>query len=229
VTGPRILLVEDEVTVGWPLKERLEAQFAARVRFERSVEGGRRWLDAALGGGGIDGAVMDVGLPDGSGLSLVERIRAVDTTLPVMVLTGSLGRPVVNRAHELGVDYVLKPAQDGNFRRFMASVASARAGREAGDPVAAVVEEYQRRCALTVQERRMLELTVKGLDRARLGTALGISENTVKTYARRLLQKTKATSLVSLAAEVLRRALALTDSAGVSREVTRLVRASKER
>ena len=75
-------------------------------------------------------AVLDVGLPDGSGLDLIRRVRAadgvasrLDPALPMIVLSGSAGELDRVRGFEKGADdYVTKPFAYGELRLRIAAV-----------------------------------------------------------------------------------------------------------
>src|SRR5688572_4206547 len=53
--------------------------------------------------------ILDLMLPDGLGLDLLDEIRAKQMQMPVLVLTGELDRSFVNRAQALRAEYVCKP------------------------------------------------------------------------------------------------------------------------
>ena len=57
----------------------------------------------------FDSMVVDVGLPDGTGLDLVSFAMQRWPAICVLVLTGSAEHSVIARCHELGVRYLLKP------------------------------------------------------------------------------------------------------------------------
>ena len=100
----RVLIVDDEPTAVDPLEFAL-----GRAGFEVEVVGSRAEAEAAIARRSPDLAVLDIGLPDGSGLDLLRSLRA-RTRLPVLMLTchaDELDRVV---GLELGADdYVTKP------------------------------------------------------------------------------------------------------------------------
>jgi DNA-binding response OmpR family regulator len=77
-----------------------------------------------------DLAVVDLKLPDGSGLDLIRRVRAadgvcsrLDPSMPLMILSGSGGELDRVRGFEKGVDdYVIKPFAYGELRLRIAAV-----------------------------------------------------------------------------------------------------------
>jgi len=107
MAGRRLLVVDDEpaVTVVIELAARLWNDTAATVR---SLAEAR----AALADSPApDLILLDVGLPDGSGLAFLAELRArpATATLPVIVLTGAGENAVLNEASTLGARVVSKP------------------------------------------------------------------------------------------------------------------------
>lgn len=101
----RLLVLEDERNVGLTLVDRLRKE-GFEVSWAKSVEEARIELDARR----FDLAILDVGLPDGSGLDVAERIRKIQPSTGVIFLT-AFGSPEDRiRGLELGAeDYITKP------------------------------------------------------------------------------------------------------------------------
>jgi DNA-binding response OmpR family regulator len=104
-----VLLVEDEAKLADVLAEQL-AQEDFDVRLGRSLRQSLRMLDDLV----PDVAVIDIGLPDGSGLDVLRRLRCgadrLDSGTPVIVLTARTEEADVLRAFERGADdYLRKP------------------------------------------------------------------------------------------------------------------------
>ncbi|MCK9897553.1 response regulator transcription factor [Frankia sp. AgB32] len=101
----RVLLVEDDHGVGGAIKDVLGAR-------GHPVEWVTRGADALLRHRGADLVLLDLGLPDLSGLEVLRRLRRLAST-PVLVLTaqGTHERDIV-RGLRLGADdYLLKPVR----------------------------------------------------------------------------------------------------------------------
>lgn len=140
----------------------------------------------------LAGAVIDIGLPDGSGLEVVRMLRHTSDEIPVVVLTGLLSPELVNEVTALGARYVCKPDFSLNLHAFfkMLSRRSAQTGL-----VDAAVLRATRERGLTKREADILGHALDGVPRAHLAEVLGLSENTVKKYVRSLLDKMSQTSL----------------------------------
>lgn len=103
--SPHILVVDDERMIRWSLREGLE-EAGAVVEEAASLTEARRRLEESW----PDLILLDLRLPDGLGLELLQEVVARDDQLPVMVITayGSLEGAV--DAMRLGAqDYIAKP------------------------------------------------------------------------------------------------------------------------
>jgi two-component system CitB family response regulator len=126
----RVLIIEDDFAVA-----RLHRRFLEQLDgFE--VVGAELTAQAAasrLAAGDVDLALLDMFLPDASGLQLLRRVRAASATpLDVIMVTAAPEPELVRQAIELGaIDYVLKPFQPDDFsarlRRYAARRAQASA------------------------------------------------------------------------------------------------------
>jgi two-component system OmpR family response regulator len=111
---PRILLVEDDASVA-----SLTARFLGNHGLECEVAAGVSEAEACLRRGGVDLMLLDLGLPDGDGLTM---LRAQASKTPVIIVTGrgeSVDRII---GLELGADdYVAKPFE---YRELLARIHS---------------------------------------------------------------------------------------------------------
>jgi DNA-binding response OmpR family regulator len=99
----RLLVVEDDETIGSTLSRALEAQGYDVVW----VRTGAAALDGLAG---ADLVLLDLGLPDLDGVEVCRRIRRVDALLPVVMLTARQSQVDVVMGLDAGaVDYVRKP------------------------------------------------------------------------------------------------------------------------
>jgi two-component system OmpR family response regulator len=103
-TAQRILVVDDDPEIG-----KLLSRYLGGQGFEVQVAHDGAQLRAALEGGGIDLMLLDLGLPDEDGLSLLRRFRH-DWAGPVIVISGRGDSVEKVIGLELGADdYVGKP------------------------------------------------------------------------------------------------------------------------
>jgi DNA-binding response OmpR family regulator len=101
-------VVDDEPHIGLVLRPYLE-QLGYRVSFARSLAEARAAVAAASPP--LDGMLLDLHLPDGSGLDFLRDLRAQDGTarLPILVLTAEGEERVLREARRLGAALVTKP------------------------------------------------------------------------------------------------------------------------
>jgi two-component system response regulator PhoP len=108
----RVLLVEDHRLI----RECLAVMLEDRMDLKATVQAGslaevrRVWRDLP---GKIDVAIVDLDLPNGEGISLIENLREAEPEIPVLALTAirNVGRRA--RALRAGADEVLTTASSG--------------------------------------------------------------------------------------------------------------------
>ena len=134
--APLVLLVEDDPVLRSFLSENLAADGFDPVEAGTAADGLR-----ALEYKRPDIALVDLGLPDGSGLDLIARVRGaggagsrLDPGVPLLVVTGRDGELDRLRGFERGADdYVVKPFSYGELRmRILAVLRRSRGRRGAG-------------------------------------------------------------------------------------------------
>lgn len=106
-SGRHLLVVDDEPHIGLVLRPYLE-QLGYRVSFARTLREARAALQ---GTPAADGLLLDIHLPDGSGLDLLRDLRQESDTarLPVLVLTAEGEDRILREARRLGATLVTKP------------------------------------------------------------------------------------------------------------------------
>ena len=143
-----------------------------------------------------DVAVLDVRLPDGSGVEVCRDVRDALPEVRCLMLTSYADDEALFDAIMAGASgYVLKDIRGNDLVEAIRQVA---AGRSLLDPVATQRvlerlrrgEEHDERLdALTEQERRILDLIGEGLTNRQIGERLHLAEKTVKNYVSSLLAK----------------------------------------
>jgi len=134
VSDPTVLLVDDDPLLRGFLADNLIADGFAVVSAESLADALRR-IELSP----PDVVVVDVALPDGSGLDLVARVRGsaqagtrVDPGLPMLVLSGLGGELDRVRGFDRGADdYVVKPFSYPELRRRIEALLR-RAGERVG-------------------------------------------------------------------------------------------------
>ncbi|MGW7003757.1 response regulator [Streptomyces sp. NPDC054933] len=144
-----------------------------------------------------DVAVLDVRLPDGSGVEVCREVRSAHPEITCLMLTSFADDEALFDAIMAGAaGYVLKAIRGTDL---LTAVRDVAAGRSLLDPVATarVLERLRRGDDkgdarlenLTDRERRILDLIGEGLTNRQIGERLHLAEKTVKNYVSSLLAK----------------------------------------
>ena len=141
-------------------------------------------------------AVLDVRLPDESGVEVCRTIRSSHPEVRCLMLTSYSDDEALLGAIMAGASgYVLKQIRGNDLIEAVRSVAS---GASLLDPAvtARVLERLRspdpvdaRLARLTSQERKVLDLIAEGLSNRQIGAELHLAEKTVKNYVSNLLAK----------------------------------------
>lgn len=147
--------------------------------------------------------VLDVRMPGMSGLELQERLRTMDITLPVIIMTGHGDVPMAVRAMKAGaVDFVEKSSY--NDQALLDRVQEAlKRDRDRRKHSVLQRDVNGRMATLTPRERQIMELFVEGKPAKAIAYDLGLSTKTVETHRTKVLDKMGARSLVELTRMVL--------------------------
>ena len=141
--------------------------------------------------------VLDVGLPDLSGLELQKRVAPDRIDMPIIFITGYGDVPMTVQAMKAGaVEFLTKPFSDEvllNAIRLAIERSQIALRQEA--ELRVLCERY---ASLTSRERDVMALVVSGLLNKQVGGELGISEITVKAHRGKMMRKMKADSLADL-------------------------------
>jgi DNA-binding NarL/FixJ family response regulator len=159
--------------------------------------------------------IMDVDLPDGSGIDLCRDLRDLSPDTRTLVLTSNDQEESIAAAMSAGaVGYVLKQVQGTSLLSAVRTVAS---GHSLIDPVLARrmiswmehgSEAPHELAGLTDQQLRILSLLAEGLTNREIGVRLYLAEKTVKNHVTRILAKLgvqRRTQAALLASRVLSR------------------------
>jgi FixJ family two-component response regulator len=141
--------------------------------------------------------ILDVNLPDLSGLDLQQRIADEKFSIPIVFITGYGDIPTSVRAMKAGAaEFLTKPLDD---QIIIQAIREAVLRSEANLKREGAQRQLQERFAsLTKREREVMSLVVKGLMNKQVGFELDISEITVKAHRGRVMEKMRAVTFVDL-------------------------------
>jgi two-component system nitrate/nitrite response regulator NarP len=155
--------------------------------------------------------LLDVHMPDGSGLDVLRKLSTARSRPLVILLTAGMDEAQLLTAAELEPQgMVLKTSDPSLLLECMDAVV---AGEHWIDPeIAERTRQAQARAAsappLTRRERELVELVRQGLRNRDIAAELGVTEGTVKVYLHAIFDKFKVenrTELALRAAEIVRR------------------------
>lgn len=154
-----------------------------------------------------DVLLVDLGLPDGSGIDVIRSAYAKWPTCAVMVCTTFGDEAHVMKSIEAGASgYLLK---DGEPSDMVAEIRSLHAG---GSPISPLIARQiltrfraapsmpvatspeREHAMLSAREKEVLELITKGFTADEIAKLTQVSQHTVQTYVRRIYSKLKVTS-----------------------------------
>ena len=141
--------------------------------------------------------VLDVRMPEISGLDLQEKLVSAKTPLPVIFITGHGTVPMSVRAMKAGaVDFLQKPFEEQDLLDAINRAVARQRERKLKEDES---EKLQLRLkALTSREYEVFSLLVTGMANKEIAYELGASERTIKAHRARIMEKMNAGSLADL-------------------------------
>jgi len=193
----RLLLVEDHAS----FRQTLALVFDAEPDFEVVAQAGTvAEARKVMGDREADLAVVDLSLPDGEGIELIEDLREANPLFAALVLTASLDRAEHARAVEAGAAGVLHKSADVD--EILDSTRRLGAGETLLSPEELVEllriagqsreEEREARASieqLTRREREVLMALSEGLSNKQIAERLHMSVDTERTHMMNILNK----------------------------------------
>ena len=164
-----------------------------------------------------DLVLMDVDLPDGSGIALTRRIRAEFPAMKVLVLTAILERRIAVEAIAAGAHgYLVKTSAATELLAAIRTIqeggihlsAEMSAALAQGLQSAAAATAARVRDALPLREGQVLVQIVRGLRNKEIATELSLNVKTVEAYRSRLMKRFDCASPAELVRHAIRAGLA---------------------
>jgi DNA-binding NarL/FixJ family response regulator len=196
--GPAVLVVEDDAETRAWLADIVAGDASLRLAgVAGTLAEGRAQCDAAA----PDVVLVDLGLPDGSGLDLIRHVRARRPDAEVMVITVFGDEQHLLAAIEAGATgYLLKDAEAADI---VQGIHDLLAG---GSPISPGLARYvlrrvgadlraerprpeARAAPLTEREIEVVSMMARGFSYADIGRHLAISVNTVRFHVKQTYRK----------------------------------------
>jgi DNA-binding NarL/FixJ family response regulator len=204
----RILVVDDHLVVREGLRWMLGPDSGIEIAAE--AETGARGLEA-IEADRPDVVLLDIHLPDGSGLDFLATIRSRFPGLPVVMLTMSDEPAYVEEAVRAGaVGYLLKSAPRAELIRAIEAAAAgdayiqAEVTRPLLQRFSTAVRSNGMPAPLSPRELEVVTLLAEGLADKQIAAQLGVSETTVKSHLRQAYEKLGAADRAQAVAIALR-------------------------
>lgn len=195
---PSVLVVEDDASTREYFADALRGEpGGCEVRTAASLRAGADALAEAV----PDVLLVDLGLPDGSGLDLIRNARTSAPELLALVITVFGDEQSVISAIEAGArGYLLKSEAPADLREAVHQVLAG------GAPISPGIASHLLRRfreldegsheqpRLTARERDVLELMVRGLPYQEAADSLGVTRNTVAGHVKNIYRKLEVSS-----------------------------------
>jgi DNA-binding NarL/FixJ family response regulator len=203
----RVLLVDDHPMIGAALEMLLRGSDYELLGRARTAAEANKQIGALK----PELLLLDVHLPDGSGLDVLRKLQRARARPKVILITAGMDESQLLNAAELNPEgMVLKTSDPGLLIESMDAVV---AGERWVDPeIAERTRHAEERAAsappLTRRERELIELVRQGLRNRDIAAELGVTEGTVKVYLHAIFDKLNVdnrTELALRAAELISR------------------------
>ena len=189
---PTVFIIDDDLSMRRAVQDLVESvgllaeSFATGGEFLRR---GRTTSPSCL--------VLDVRLPQMSGLDFQSRLAETGTQIPIIFITAHGDVPMSVKALKAGaVEFLTKPFRDQDLLdAIQQALQRDRAAREQQAEILNVHERYK---TLTPREREVMALVVSGLLNKQIAAEIGASEATVKIHRGNMMQKMQVGSLIEL-------------------------------
>jgi FixJ family two-component response regulator len=190
--GPTVFIVDDDRGMRQAVQDLVESVGLRAESFATGLEllNKKRTSDPCC-------LVLDVRLPQISGLDFQRRLAEIGMRIPIIFITAHGDIPMSVRALKSGaVEFLTKPFRDQDL--LDAIQQALQRDRAALEQEAEVHDLRQRYQALTSREREVMALVVSGKLNKEVASEIGASEATVKIHRGNVMQKMQAGSLIEL-------------------------------
>ncbi len=201
--GLRVVIADDHAVV----REGVAAVVGNLLGFSvvASVESGLLALEA-VSALSPDIVMLDLHLPDISGLEVLRRLRASGSEVAVLVITSTDSDHTVRQALSLGArGFFVKSAGADALVKALQTVADGR--RYLSVEASEQLVEHLDSESLSAREVEVLRLASLGLTNGQIGKELAVSERTVKFHINAVFQKLKVSDRTAAVVIALRRGI----------------------
>lgn len=194
----RVLLADDHPMIASALDMLLRGTDYQLVGRARSGKEALAQIDEVK----PDLVLLDVNMPDGSGIDVLRKLRRSGEERPIVLLTAGLDDPQLIAADDLEPNgVVLKTSDPALLLQCMDQVLEGKTwvDPEIADRTKAAKQRVSSLPPLTPRERELVELVKQGLRNRDIAQRLGVTEGTVKVYLHSIFDKVGVGSRTELA------------------------------
>jgi len=192
----KIIIVDDDDAVRGSLDALLQAEDFQVATFATAAG----FLKATREGTHLSGThciLLDVRLPDGDGIDILQKLVSQRIAAGIIVITGHGDVPMAVRAMRFGAsDFIEKPFDTDELLR--AIERTIEQSHKTALSLDNVTEAHERLDRLTPRETEVMLQLIKGRPNKIIAHELGLSPRTVEVHRARVMEKTKAQSLSEL-------------------------------
>ena len=189
---PTVFIIDDDLSARRGLARLVRA---AGMNSESFVS-----AEKFLASGRCDGPgciVLDVSMPEMTGLELQEELSGSELCMPIVFLSGHADVPIAARAMKKGaVDFLTKPVDGDALLDAIRTSLARDAANRARWTVTSVINAHIR--MLTPREHEVMAYVIAGIPNKRIAYELGICEDTVKIHRGRVMHKLDIDSVAEL-------------------------------
>ena len=189
---PVVYVIDDDEAVRDSISMLLDTENVEHVVYPSAVDFLNAYDDAMCGC-----LVLDVRMPNMTGLELQEALNKRHSTLPIIFITGHGDIPMAVEAMRRGaVDFLRKPfGEDDLLQRVNEALKHATDVRDERKALVEVQSHFE---TLSPREREVFERIASGQANKVVAIELGISERTVEIHRSQVMRKMGARSLAQL-------------------------------